>query len=609
MAGFACLIDRRGRPIGPEIVDRVARSLDHRGPDGVTSSVNGSIALIHGALNATPESLIERQPFAHPRGVTYVGDVRLDNRSELMDELHWSRPAAETSDIELVAAAHERWGREAANHLLGDFAFVAVDRTGRLECYRDQMGIKPVFYCCSSEWFVVASELRQIRAVDGTQGAIDVGMAGEYLSGVVEDSVRTIVAGVDRLPAAHRLEFDDVVRTERYWRPALDDPIVLPTRGDYIEQFRDLLDRAVECRVRAVGPIGSQFSGGIDSTSITAQAARRYDDVLALSCFFPGAPRSDERPFIDAAVGHLGVRWEPVFDVQDRGPWVEADVAFWSDIPIPPDGPAHVELGRRVAAKGGRVVLTGHGGDHWLDASPYILFELLAARRFSEAWRTAAVGRNGSRGKVALTLLGIAARSYKPDWVRRPGGARAPWVAGAARAEAKLDQRRVPSRGPRAYRSRRAQVMDQINSSGYEAMTRLMLDRIAARAGVEARHPYLDRRIMEFAARIPASVHSEVGRNRTLQRDALTDLLPPTTTDRRSKAAFSEVWWQEIQRHTPSSGFESGRLARLGWIDERETRHAVEQTAAIMGAGAGAGQSLALWGLVQIEALVGHLAP
>ena len=609
MAGFACLLNRRGAPIAPGLVEAVAASIAHRGPDGVTATVAGPIATIHAALHSTPESIGERQPYTHPSGTVYVGDVRLDNRPELTEALGSTRPGRDCGDIELIAAAHQRWGRDVASHLVGDFAFVAVEPSGRLECYRDHMGIKPVYYWQSSDWFVIASEIRQIGALDGGPSTIDVGMAGEFLSGVVDDPVRTIIAGVNRLPAAHGLEFDGDCRTRRYWRPALDEPIILGARGAYIERFRELFDDAVEARVRAPGPIGSQLSGGLDSTSVTAAAARNHHDVRALSCLFPGAPRTDERPFIDAAVELLGddVSWCGVVDDVDRQPWVDDDVAFSSDIPLPPDGPVHVDLGRKVVASGGRVVLTGHGGDHWLDASPYVLPDLLSRGRLGAAWRLASADVGGGPVTVGRALIGHAFRWYKPDWVRRPGESRAPWVVGPARVGADLDRRRVPSRVPIAYRDRKARLLDQINSSGYEAMTRTMLDRIAASAGVEARHPYLDRRLMEFAARVPASVHAEPGRQRTLQRDALADLLPAGTVERRSKASFSEVWWQEIQRHTPPDGLGSGRVAQLGWVDRRLLEAAVERTSAAMQARAGAGQSLALWGVIQVEALVRRL--
>ena len=607
MAGFACIVGRHGQPVDPATLERLAESLRHRGPDGVTTHLDGAIGLAHAALHSTPESVLERQPFHHPGGWSYVGDVRIDNRAELINALGWARPATETTDIELIAAAHQRWGRMLGERIVGDFAFAAVTPSGEVEAYRDHMGVRPVHYWCSSEWFVVASELRQIAAVPEGPSAIDVGIAGEYLSGHVESDSETVIENVHRLPAAHLLRLGQTLTTARYWTPSFADPILLPSRDDYRERFRELFDEAVRCRLRSVGLVGCQLSGGLDSTSVASAAATAGVDLRAFSCTYRDAPRSDEMPFIRTAVEHLGLRWEAVTTEPAEPRWAFDDVTFWSDIPLPPDSPARVEIGNRIRSSGGRVILTGHGGDHWMDASSYILVELCATGDAGTAWRTARSWASGDP-RLAAALIGQAlSQAYKPSWVRRPGIRRAPWVSGAARERARLDERRHLGELPRVEGGHRANAVHHINGSGYEAMSRLILDRTGSRAGVETRHPYLDRRLMEFACRIPASVHHEPGRNRTLQRDALADLLPEANATRRSKASFSEVWWNEIRRHTSLDELAASHLTEMGWLDVGQVRAAWRETDEKMRASAGAGRALALWGMIQIEALLRHL--
>ncbi len=578
----------------------------HRGPDGVTTHVEGDIALIHAALHCSSTATIERQPHRHRSGTFYLGDVRLDNRAELIASLGWPKPATETTDIELIAEVHQRWGRQLGDRVVGDFAFVAVTPAGTIEAYRDHMGVRPVHYWHSPDWFVIASELRQIVAMPEAPSDIDVAIAGEYLSGHVESATDTVIARVHRLPAAHLLQLDRSLRTVRYWLPPLDDPILLPSRDDYRERFRELFDEAVRCRIPA-GPVACQVSGGLDSTSVASAAARAGADVHAFSCTFADAPRSNEMPFIQAAVDHLGLRWEAVVNDNERSRWVADEVAFWSDIPLPPDAPDHVEIGRRIFDRGGRVMLTGHGGDHWLDASSYILTELCVTGELGAAWRTATAWTSGDSRRASRLLARALAESHKPGWMRRPGAQRAPWVSGAARSAARLDERRLTRQIPRLHRGHRANAVFRINDTGYEAMSRLMLDRIGSRAGIETRHPYLDRRLMEFACRIPASIHHEPERKRTLQRDALRDLLPESIVTRRSKASFSEVWWHEIQRHTSPGELANGHLADRGWLDVAEAQAAWHETDQTMRASAGAGRALALWGLIQIEAVLRHL--
>jgi asparagine synthase (glutamine-hydrolysing) len=139
-------------------------------------------------------------------------------------------------------------------------------------------------------------------------------------------------------------------------------------------------------------------------------------------------------------------------------------------------------------------------------------------------------------------------------------------------------------------------------------MSREVFDRIAALGGVELRHPYLDRRLMEFACRVPVSVHTRIDRNRALQRDMLTGLLPDSIVERTTKASFSAVWLREIERQLPAA-LSSTRLVQLGWLDGERAGQAMARTAEVVRARRGGANLIALWGLVQVEALLGRYEP
>jgi asparagine synthase (glutamine-hydrolysing) len=607
MAGFAIVVSRDGKPVPSAIVETLRQSLVHRAPDGIDVTVRGPVAVLAGRLHATPEAHLERQPILGPTGSLLVADVRLDNRQELMATLGWSRPGATTTDVDLLAACHASYGDRMGEVLVGDFAAVVLEPYGRILGVRDHIGVKPLYYWSSSRWIVLASELRQIAAHPEAPCDTDAGMFGQYLSGHVESTTDTVVAGVRRLPAAHFLTIDSAGENiRRYWTPSFDDPIELPSREAYQDRFRELLAEAVQCRLRSAGPVAAELSGGLDSTSVTAMAARLTRSasvpgpgILAMSCVFPWSTRADESRYIREAVDALDVEWTPVVDDAERPPWAWSDAAFWSDVPLPPDGPDHVRLCETARERGCAVVLTGHGGDQSFDPTPFAVPELVQDRRYLSAWRmSAAVG--GTRARLSLL-----ARAGKLHHRPRGAGPRAAAVTGSARSMSGIDDRPSAGQLPRAFGRHRAQGHFEQFGGGYHAMSLEIFDRIAARAGVEYRHPYLDRRLVEFGCRVPVWVHATAWANRCLQRGALRELLPPGVAGRTSKARFSEVWLRDIETHLPhAAAWSSSLVVSNGWIDPRRADAALERTRERVAGASGAGPIFMLWGMVQAEAVL-----
>lgn len=611
MSGLAVIVNRTGDPVPHEVVEPIRRSLTHRGPDGIHVERDRNVAMIHARLVTTPEAAFERQPFRTAGGDWHVADVRIDNRAELIEALRWDRPATTTTDVELLAEAHRTWGTRLGEHVVGDFAAIIVEGTGRVTCIRDHLGVKPLYYWCSPRWIVIASGMREISAHPEAPRTLDVQMMGEYLSGWVEDSEATAVEGIRRLPAASVMTIDGEVRVRRHWMPPLEDPIELADLSAYGEEFRRLFTEAVSCRLRTAGPVASELSGGLDSTSVTALASQlitagtvEASTLRVYSCIFPDSPRSDERSFIDSAVRELGLDWEPVVDTPARAPWVDESVEFWADIPLPPDGPAHQALGRSAAGAGCKVVLTGHGGDDWFDASPVALAALVDRRRLGLAWTVARRWSGGAAGPAARTLVKRGLLPHKPAWVRRYRTRRAPWVVGPARRAARLDQRRVPGVQDRRHRRVLAQWRYESLTDGYAAMEKEILDRIAAWSGVESRHPYLDKRLVELASRTPITAHVTADHDRALQRSGLRGLVPAEIVERRSKASFGEVWHREIDRQL--GGSLRTLPVEVGWIDGDAAAGLWRSTTERVLAGAGGGSLFALWGILQVDSLLRH---
>lgn len=133
-------------------------------------------------------------------------------------------------------------------------------------------------------------------------------------------------------------------------------------------------------------------------------------------------------------------------------------------------------------------------------------------------------------------------------------------------------------------------------------MSTEVYDRAAALAGVEYRHPYYDRRLVEFGCRTPIMTHASPTLNRCLQRGALRDVLPASIATRRSKARFSDVWMREFDNHITELA--NTRVARAGWLDLAEAQASIRKTREALSRPQGGGSIYFLWGLVQAEAVL-----
>src|SRR2546427_256925 len=314
VTGIAGLWRRDGRPGEPAELDGMLARVAHRGPDGTGAWREGPVALGHGMLHTTPESLREQQPLVGTRGdLVLVADARIDNRGELCSLL----PApSDATDAELILAAYERWGEHCPEHLLGDFAFAMWDgRTQRLFCARDHFGVKPLYYHHRpSRLFAFASEIKGLLALPDVPRRLNETRVADYLVPLLEDKVITFYEEIVRLPPAHRMVVSrDGVLIEQYWALDPEREIRMKSDAEYAEAFREIFTEAVRCRLRSAFPVGSMLSGGLDSSSIACVARELLAEdgggkLHTFSAIFPDVPECDEREYIDAVVAGGGGR-------------------------------------------------------------------------------------------------------------------------------------------------------------------------------------------------------------------------------------------------------------------------------------------------------------
>jgi asparagine synthase (glutamine-hydrolysing) len=561
MSGLAGMLRFRG-VADPAAVARMTATLSERGPDGEGSWVDGPAGLGHRLLQTTPESLGEKQPVCDDRtGCRLVWDGRLDNRDELISSLGGAAGhRRDRPDPELVLDAYARWGDSAFPRLVGDFALALWDAgERRLICARDALGAKPLYYHVDSDRIVVASAVRAVLADPAVRRRPDDAMIADFLLMDFRDHGATFFADVRQLPPGHILSVGEegTVRLRRFWAADPARETRYPRDSDYLEHFRATLRDAVRCRLRSHAPIGVLLSGGIDSTAVTAvaESIRRAE---------PGHPSlqavtllwdeflAEEREAIDGLTAGYGT------PVQMVAPAAEGRRLTRFELDLAHSEAVHHEsfvtvplLTRPLADRGARALLTGFGADELLvSAEEGHLVDLARSLRltaFRRELRRMAHACAVDPSRSALGLAWFHAPSRLKRAVKGAMGRRVPrWLSPTFARRAGLAAR--PPLAPRRT------FPTSCQESSYRAVTSpafalalTWMDATASAAGLECRHPFLDRRLVELFLSVPGEVKVRQGYRKMFLQAAVAPVSasPPRPVERpeRAVAPLAHAEW------------------------------------------------------------------
>ena len=318
MCGIAGILDLKGRAVEQPVLERLCACLAHRGPDDEGFHVEGNVGLGQRRLSIIDLSS-GRQPMSNEDGtvwVTFNGEIYnfLELRTEL--EAHGHRFATR-SDTEVIVHAFEQYGTGCLRRFRGMFAFAIWDQKRRLLFLaRDRIGKKPLFYARADGQFVFASELQALLQHPGVRSGreLDPAALDEYLTYGYIPAPGTAFRNVFKLPPGHFLTLDlpeeeggvgaVEPRVEPYWRleytPKLD---LDEDENEAAEGLLEVLTEAVRLRLIADVPLGALLSGGVDSSVVVALMSRLSDrPVKTFSIGF------DEKAFNELPYARLVAR-------------------------------------------------------------------------------------------------------------------------------------------------------------------------------------------------------------------------------------------------------------------------------------------------------------
>jgi len=533
----------------------------HRGPDdvGQWDDPTGDACLFHARL-ALVDIKGGKQPmsnFGEDVVIAFNGEIY--GFQKIRRDLEARGVAFRThSDTEVLIQLYLHYGPDFVRELEGEFAFVLVDRRiGRTMLARDRFGVKPLFTSERNGLLLFGSEAKAILAHPWTERQLDLKTLNRELHGVFLPQ-DTLFAGISAVePGTYLLASRAGITAHRYYRlePEAAGTAEL-TFGEAVEALETTLAQAVRERFHGDAPVGLFLSGGVDSSSVAALAAETAQRKLsAFSIDFVGT-RESERAAAEHAADRLGLRG--VF-LEVKAEDMEAafeDSVWHSETTVAnTHGTAKMLLARR-AKRDVKAVLTGEGADELHGG--YAYFEhagLLAA---------AANGEQGSALSQFLTQYnardGVLA-SITPKlrasiaWSNQGGAPYAAMRAHAGEAGMRFlttpDFRSHAGGSPHqslldwlSGHSPQARILDDVTLSRFVSLHTdlprynlcFLGDRAEMAIGLEARLPFLDRRVVDLLWRMPAELHRSHGEGKRVLRAVLARRLPQTAV--RAKRNF-----------------------------------------------------------------------
>jgi asparagine synthase (glutamine-hydrolysing) len=589
--GLAVSLDEQRVPHLRSALAGMRELLAHRGPDGEGEWVHPKEFV--GFANRRLKVIdLEKgaQPMTDGAGnwITYNGEIYnyLELRTELGRRLFRTH-----SDTEVILHAYRRWGLGCLDRLRGMFAFALWDEAAeRLVVARDRFGIKPLYTTvvdrilyCASEAKVIVPFLHKIET--DTAGLRD------YLTFQFPLAGKTLFAGIEEIPPGHVLIVErGEMKLVRWWEVHYE-PDLDHTDRYFIERLRHVVLDSVDQHLRADVPVGAYLSGGLDSSIISAIAARAQggDGFIAFTGRFEEGPAYDESGFASA------VAQAESFDlrVATIGPseFVETmgDLAYFLDFPVAGPGSFPQYIVSRMASKERKVVLGGQGGDEIFGGYARYLVA------YFEQCIKAAIEGTMDTAPFIVTYESIipnlaSLREYKPliQELWRDGVFgdlderyfrlvnRAPAVDGAidwsffgeySPLETFLSIFRADNVGKESY-------FDRMTHFDFKTLLPALLqveDRVSMAHGLESRTPFVDHEVVEFAATLPALFKFKGGELKRSLKLAFADLLPAAVSSRRDKMGFPVPltdWFQGPLRHYLLDNF-AGASARREYLDPR----------------------------------------
>ncbi len=559
MCGICGVFDYSGRLTLVPSVRRMAQSLAHRGPDDEDVRLYASdagrkarLGLGHRRLSVIDLSVAGRQPMEGPGGIALVLNGEIYNFQEKRKECA-AYPFHSRTDTEVVLALYQKYGEDFVEHLDGMFALALWDEERKkLLLARDRAGKKPLYYVSTARFFAFASEIKALLTLPDISADLDPTALPLYLTFGYVPTPRTFFSCIRKMEPATLLVLEEgkEPRRRRYWSYPLA-PGAEPTGTGTLEsaeaRLRSLLSQAVRCRMIADVPLGAFLSGGVDSSIIVGiMSTLSPDPIQTFSIGFEGDPTYDETGHA-RRVSALFKTKHTEFRVRPNALELLEKLIGYYDEPFGDSSALPTYIVSKLTREKVTVALSGDGGDELFGG-----YERLAAALWAE--RIPRFVFAIARAMTAFLPVPAHAKSRRRRIKRFLDKARLPmpdryleWNSFFTRQELDMLLREPAEEDvarsfkdclEEATASTQLQQLLYLNFRTYLLDDLLVkTDRMSMASSLEVRCPFLDTRLVEFAAGLPDNLKIRGMKLKYLLKRAYRDMLPAEIL-KRSKMGF-----------------------------------------------------------------------
>lgn len=601
MCGICGKINLDGRPVDEDLVRRMAATLSHRGPDDAGVYAKGGAGLGHRRLSIIDLSPSGHQPMCNEDGTVWIvfnGEVYNYQalRSQLLAQGHRFKS---NSDTETIIHGYEEWGIEGIlKHLRGMFAFAIWDERDRtLFLARDRVGKKPLVYYLDKDCLIFGSEIKAILADDGVTRVPDFTAIHHYLTWQSVPSPFSAFSGIRKLPPAHYLVCKGgKTELSRYWGLSYLPKHDLTVNGLKAEIVSRLTE-AIRIRLISDVPLGAFLSGGIDSSAVVAlMAGIMKEPVKTFSIGFK-EESYNELKYARMVAERYGTD-HTEFIVEPDAVEVLPKLVWHYNEPFADPSAIPTYYVSKLARQHVTVVLNGDGGDE-----NFAGYGRYRANAFSQA-----VHRffPTPLAKVMLPMAMLLPHGKGPDnffwkvkrflqeYVKCPELRNAGWLCHFSpekKEEIYTPEFAAQVCGSDSFelildRYREAQAASFIDKTLYADVMMYLPDCLLVKVDIasmanslEARSPFLDHELMEFAARIPADLKLKGRTTKYILKEALRGMLPDDVLF-RPKMGFGvplDCWFRNELREMAYDTLLGRRAVERGYFNRDYVKRLLDE--------------------------------
>ena len=527
--------------------------IQHRGPDGEGIYEAGKVALGHRRLAIVDLRPDGDQPMFWKEQYVIVYNGEIYNYIEVGDELTRQGYTFDTrTDTEVILAAYDHWGSACVEKFNGMWAFVILDISkNEVFCSRDRLGIKPLYYRVDQEHLYIGSEIKQLLSASPI---VNQNVLLEFLlSGATDQSDDTFFSEIRALGPAHNLIVDvskGCFQTYRYYRIPEETACDLEDNDSIVEWSAEF-ERSIQYRMRADVRVGTCLSGGLDSSSVAAMAAKtsislpnceKLTAVTAVS----SEQQFDESKFAKMVVDRWGLNWVTVEPSLQEFKKNIKEVVYTQEEPFgSPSIFMQYFVMKAAKEEGCKVMLDGQGGDETLlgyeNYYPLVYLSILKRFGIIELIKSMVdtCKNNSNMSAIWIAKYAVANRFPRFRLWRYKRNARfiKKHLLNDVKAEFlfKTNEFQGDIFSMQRY---------ELESSNLPALLRYE-DRNSMRHSVEARLPFCDYQTMETSLKIPDHLKVRNGWTKYILRRAMKEMLPESVLWRKNKLGFNapEATW------------------------------------------------------------------